>query len=244
MRNALASQRTVRASALGACIILAAQSASAAAPRQSPESILTAARQFLVEQIGPRDGKLRIKMSRIDPRLRLPACREGLNIETPRRGNLLGKVSVRISCHEALNRKPWSIFVSAKVTLLQAVYVAQGHIPRGTSITSKQIRLDERDVGEMRRGYFSHLEEIQGMIARQTIAPGQVLSSYLIKPPTLVKRGQTIAITARQGELIVRMQGKALSSGAAGERIQVRNLSSKRVVEGLITPSGEVAVSL
>ena len=127
---------------------------------------------------------------------------------------------------------------------MQAVYVAQGYIPRGTPITTNQIRLDERDVSRMRRGYFEHPEQVEGMIARQTIAPGQVLSSYLLKRPTLVKRGQTIAITARQGDLVVRMKGKALSSGAAGERIQVRNINSKRVIEGLITSDGEVSVSL
>lgn len=223
---------------------LTAQTVATAAARQTPESILTAARQFLVEQVGHGDGKLRIEMSRIDPRLRLPLCVDGMRVEAPQRGNLLGKISLHITCKEAVNHKPWSIFVGASVSLMQSVYVARGYIPRGTEVTLDQVQIGERDVTRMRGGFFERPEQIEGMIARQTIAPGQVLNTYALKPPTLVKRGQTIAIVARQGDLVVRMKGLALGNGAAGDRIQVKNTTSKRVVEGLVTPEGEVSVPL
>lgn len=247
MKHSQAFGRIFRVGIHGLAIIVtvgATSAVSAARSGQTSESILTAARQFLVEQLEHTEGKLQIEMSRIDPRLRLPGCLDKLQIEAPQKGRLLGKVSLRVSCNEASSHKPWSIFVSARVTLLQTVYIAQGYIPRGKPIAVQQVRLDERDVARLRNGFFSRPEQINGMIARQTIAPGQVLTSYLLKPPTLIKRGQTIAIIARQGDLVVRMKGKALASGAAGERIQVKNATSKRIVEGLITPEGEVSIPL
>jgi flagella basal body P-ring formation protein FlgA len=40
------------------------------------------------------------------------------------------------------------------------------------------------------------------------------------------------------------MSGKALADGVAGQRVQVRNLSSRRVVEGTVVAPGLIRVSL
>ena len=49
---------------------------------------------------------------------------------------------------------------------------------------------------------------------------------------------------AQSGLMVVRMKGKALASGAVGERIKVMNVKSRKKLEGVITSSGEVKVDI
>jgi flagella basal body P-ring formation protein FlgA len=42
----------------------------------------------------------------------------------------------------------------------------------------------------------------------------------------------------------VRMTGKALANGAAGDIIKIENLSSKQQLEGTVTARGEIQINL
>jgi flagella basal body P-ring formation protein FlgA len=55
-----------------------------------------------------------------------------------------------------------------------------------------------------------------------------------------VKKGNQVVILAQIGTLQVRMNGKALSNGAVGERIKVENNSSNRRIEATVIASGVV----
>ena len=59
----------------------------------------------------------------------------------------------------------------------------------------------------------------------------------------LVRRGDRIALAWNKNGIKVSMRGQAMKDGAAGERVMVKNLSSKRVIEGIVRDSGTVVVS-
>ena len=71
---------------------------------------------------------------------------------------------------------------------------------------------------------------------------GPVLSNML-KQPIILRRGESVSLLARSPTFEVRMEGKALMDGAVGDRVKVRNLRSKRIVEGRITETGTVLVN-
>jgi flagella basal body P-ring formation protein FlgA len=60
--------------------------------------------------------------------------------------------------------------------------------------------------------------------------------------PELVVRGQTVTLVAGSPGVEVRMQGKALASGAEGDRLMVSNLRSGRRVEGIVLSDGSVQI--
>ena len=76
------------------------------------------------------------------------------------------------------------------------------------------------------------------------MSDGAVLFPALLAPARLVKRGQSVVIVGISGGFQVRAQGKALADAAAGDSVAVENLSSRRVVQGLVQPDGTVRVSL
>jgi flagella basal body P-ring formation protein FlgA len=59
-----------------------------------------------------------------------------------------------------------------------------------------------------------------------------------------VSKGDQVVISARNSGLNVRMPGEALSNGAPGEQIRVRNLGSHRIIKARISGPGQVEVDL
>jgi len=83
-----------------------------------------------------------------------------------------------------------------------------------------------------------------GKITRRPIRKGQIISPRLLAERKLVHRGDTVQIVAASEGFNIRMTGVALEPGHLGERIEVRNVQSKRIIEGQVTKAGVVHVSL
>lgn len=60
----------------------------------------------------------------------------------------------------------------------------------------------------------------------------------------VVHKGDQVVISAGSSTIQVKMPGEALSAGAIGDQIRVRNLNSKRVVKARVTGPGQVEVAM
>jgi flagella basal body P-ring formation protein FlgA len=73
---------------------------------------------------------------------------------------------------------------------------------------------------------------------------GTVIQKNHLRPLNIVKRGESIVLVASAGTMEVRMQGTAMSDASLGDRVRVKNLSSERVVEGVVDGPGVVRVTM
>ena len=64
--------------------------------------------------------------------------------------------------------------------------------------------------------------------------PGAVLTRGMFRAKKLVHRGDRVTLSMKSGLVAVRVSGIAMSDGARGERVKVKNLSSKRTVDGTV----------
>lgn len=81
-----------------------------------------------------------------------------------------------------------------------------------------------------------------GLEARVAIYAGKPVRPGDLGPPTLVERNQLVTLVYLSGGLAISTEGRALSSGSAGEEIRVMNLGSRNTVTGRIGPDGTVYV--
>ena len=100
------------------------------------------------------------------------------------------------------------------------------------------------NVNRLSAGYFENYESLKGKVLTQNLSKGTILTQHLVKSPIAVKQGQMVTLVAKNSVIEVRMEGKALSRGAVGERIKVKNLKSKRIVEGVIVDKYLINVNL
>ena len=110
--------------------------------------------------------------------------------------------------------------------------------------TVADLTMAERDVGQLNQGYLSALPQAVGKKLTRALMPDQVLAPQHVEHAELIRRGDQVVITARSGGINVRMPGEALSDGALGRQISVRNQRSQRVVKARVTGPGQVEVAM
>ena len=209
-------------------------------PLQSHASITEAVKQFL--QKLPTESKIKrrsVSVGYLDSRLKLHQCQQPLETFLAPGAKPLGKTTVGVRCND---HKPWALYVSATVNAYARVYQTRRNIDKGVVLTLADIMPVERNLAQLNYGYFLDKNALIGKAASRRLNRDQIITPSQVAAPILIKRGEQVALIAKSSNFSVRMNGKAMMDGRKGELIKVKNLSSKRVVEGRVIRSGEVSV--
>lgn len=233
-------KRRIRALLIGLGLSQAAM--APAAEFQSHQDILDTARAFLDEQAtATHGGRVEAAIGRLDRRLRLKPCAEPLQAFMPRGARLKGNTSVGVRCPGPTE---WKIYVSGSIKVFGKVVVAAEPLLRGEAITPAQVKVVDRELSGLSYGYFEQPDRLQGMLADRAIPTGTVLTPNMVEAPRLISRGDRVTLLAGSDRIEVRMRGEAMSDGTRGERIRVKTLNSRRVIEGWVVSRGVVKVTL
>lgn len=168
----------------------------------------------------------------LDPALRLPRCGAALV------ARVQGSNSVEVGCPDG-----WRLFVPVRVRRSQTVLVLSRGIAPGETITTDAFVPETRDASRIVGAAVADPAQAVGRVARRTLSAGAVLSATDLVAQRLIRRGDNVALVSRRGGVEVRVVGKALGDAGESERVTVENLSSRRVVQGVVGPGGDVWVS-
>lgn len=212
-----------------------------------PEQLIGATRDFLERRVSDYlqrseiQGRHEVQINRLDPRLRLPLCDKGLTTSLESPTQPIGRVTVRVRCN---GNSPWTVFVPGQVRLYREVVTAIRPIKRESVLGPLDVALAERDIGLLNQGYLTSLQQAVGRKLTRPLQPDQVVAPAHVEQAEVIHRGDQVVISARSGGINVRMPGEALSDGALGKQISVRNQRSQRVVKARVTGPGQVEVSM
>ena len=168
----------------------------------------------------------------LDPALRLPRCGAALV------ARVQGSNSVEVGCPDG-----WRLFVPVRVRRSQTVLVLSRGISPGETITADAFVPETRDASRIVGAAVADPAQAVGRVARRTLSAGAVLSATDLVAQRLIRRGDNVALVSRRGGVEVRVVGRALGDAGESERVTVENLSSRRVVQGVVGPGGDVWVS-
>ncbi|WP_430540185.1 flagellar basal body P-ring formation chaperone FlgA [Pseudoxanthomonas mexicana] len=168
----------------------------------------------------------------LDPALRLPRCSQALI------ARVQGSSSVEVGCPDG-----WRLFVPVRVRRSQTVLVLSRGMAPGETITADAFIPETRDASRIVGAALADPAQAVGRVARRTLSAGAVLSATDLVAQRLIRRGDNVALVSRRGGVEVRVVGKALGDAGENERVTVENLSSRRVVQGVVGPGGDVWVS-
>ncbi len=230
-----------------AALALYASSVQSQAATTAPEQLIGATQKFLEQAVthylenSEIDGRHEIKVADLDPRLRLPLCDEDLTTSLESPAQPIGRVTVRVSCK---SQARWTVFVPAKVRLYRYTVILTNSLSRNSVISGQDVTLLERDVSRLKQGYLTDLSQAVGKKLTRSVLSGQVLLPTQMQEAEVIQKGDQVVINARTNTINVRMPGEALSKGAPGEQISVRNLHSKRVIRARVLGPGSVQVGM
>lgn len=231
---------TIRTRHRWSCLLLAwslVATTATAAQTQSHDSIRQAAEQHVLDQFDQKGQQVNATAKRLDSRLRLAACDEDLETFSPYSRKNISRITVGVRCNAA---NGWTLYVPVTLSLIKEVVIANRELPSDTILTPADITIEKRDVAKLHRGYLERPQQAVGKIVKRRIRQGAILTPGQLNIQHAVKKGTQVVIVARIGTLVVRMNGKALTNGAIGERIKVKNSSSNRQIEATVIDTGVV----
>jgi len=205
------------------------------------QNISDTARQFLDANIKKSQfSRIDIQMSQLDPRLRLSQCPLPLTTTLAPGSQFAGKTTVHLRCN---SRRPWTVYTTATIKLYGNVIQTAGPLTKGHILKKDDLMSVEEDLGRIKYGYFISKEKLIGKQLKRRLPQGRVIKANYVKAQTLVKRGELVTIVAENTGYSVKMTGTAMANGVLGDRIRVKNISSKRIVEGTIKEAGVVSIN-
>ena len=234
------NHRYIPGTVLAILLILAGP--ATAGDLQEHRSIQATAETFIAGVVHSSHGaEPSVTAGSLDSRLRLARCDVPLEAFQPSGSRMLGNTTVGVRC---TGSNTWTLYVPVSVSLFGDVVVAARPLPRSHLLTAADLKLARRDLAQLHAGYYSHIDQLVGKQAGRNIALDTAVSSLLVKEPLAVRRGQRVSLVANAGGLEVRMTGEAMSDGTAGERIRVRNLRSKRIIDGIVKSGTTIQVAM
>jgi flagella basal body P-ring formation protein FlgA len=210
-----------------------------ATPWHPTDDVVRTAEDYLREKLGRSDPRLSLQAGWLDPRVQMPQCSKPLSGFLRRGTKISSRTVVGVRCEGG---SPWKMYIAVDVMVRETVLIAARTLPSGHVVTAEDVRAEERDVSSMIGGYLSSPEELVGQRLKHQLIAGRVITPSMLQADLMIRRGQSVTILVRSDSLNIRMSGKALTDGAANQRIKVENLASRRVVEGLVRSPEHVEV--
>lgn len=218
-------------------VLLVMVSMPVAAEIQPVDDIRQAAVDFVLSQY--EADNVSASADRLDDRLRLARCDRELSAFAATAAAAGGNQSVGVRCE---GERPWTIYVPVRVTRSEDVVVLARPLQRDAVLAAEDLTTVQRDVAALSAGYFTRPEDLVGHRVKRSVAAGTVLTPVIVHRPPLIARGDRVTLVSGGSAVSVRAPGEALGDGRRGDRLRVRNLSSGKVVEGVIRGRGHVEV--
>ncbi len=125
---------------------------------------------------------------------------------------------------------------------LEAVVLARP-IARGEVLRDGDVAIERRPKSEVQADSVRELDAAIGMSLQQNVRAGQVIRSTDLARPQLVKRNEPVLIVYEVPGIVLTARGKAEEVGSLGDTVNVLNIQSKRVIQGIVTGPSQVTVT-
>ena len=122
------------------------------------------------------------------------------------------------------------------------VVAASKQIRRGIPLIKDDLNLISIPKTKFNTAHFTSIDMLIGMEPSQVIPRGTAITSNMVKPQTLVKRGEKVTIILEKSGLSVRNEGEALENGAYRQKINVFIPDTKQTIKGVVQSPGLIKI--
>lgn len=215
---------------------------SASNKRNYAESIENTAVEALTEKAEHLKALLKgdsyeISIAKLPSDLRLSECQTALTTSFLT-GDKVGAQRLRVRC----SSPNWSMFVRGNIDLFIPVLVSRRTLEKGEVLGKADLIFKQKNISKLRRGYLSSLSQLENREASKRIDAGDVITPSMLQTAHVVKRGNRVTLTASSAGFVITMPGEAMEDGELDQQIRVRNLSSGKIIRGIVSGKAEVIV--
>ena len=142
--------------------------------------------------------------------------------------------------HETLGT--WTANLRASVW--REVCVASHQLKRGESVTTETFARERRDILNVRESLADISASDDALEFTESVSTGTALTAHMVKPRTVLHRGQRADALVQDGAMIIKTRVEILEDGAPGETVHARNAATKRDLSGKVLDAKTILISL
>lgn len=218
----------------------AAAAAAAGQAIQPLASIAAAATGFVRAEMPPDQKDIVVSAGRLDPRLRFARCGGPLEASLLSGARLQAQASIAVGCRQGAT---WTVYVPVTVASRIQVWALKSPQAQGARLGADDVIAETRLVSGLALGYLTDAAQLSRCTLRHPLPAGAVLMSQDLLPDFMVRQGEQVTMVAAVDGIQVKAAGLALQDGRYGALIRVQNVSSSRVVQGIVAANRVVDVT-
>jgi flagellar basal body P-ring formation protein FlgA len=227
---------------LTASVLMSASAIAGPEATIEPVASIRATAEAYVRAQLPADASIAsITADRLDPRLHFARCQSPLRAGLPSGAALQARTTIGVSCDTGA---AWTVYVPVTTESVISILVLRRPVAQNERLAAEDVEVQKRKLTSTGVAFLTDTADLKRRTVKRPLPVGTALSMDMFTPDLLVHQGQEVTLIATLGGLQVRARGKALANGSAGARLRVQNLSSLKVVEGVVENEDVVRVAL
>lgn len=204
------------------------------------EAFLAELEKELMARLAIR-GDLKLSLTRPWSPVKLPAADFAVAITEMPTSGLSGTFFLRVKVSSGRELVgDWQVPLAAQ--LWQDVWVASSRLDRGQPLSAAVVSVQKVDVLRARSPLVSAEIDPASLDLVTSVAAGRPLTRRDVVGRPVVRKGQVVEVVAQNGMLAISMKAMALENGATGEQIRLRNLESRREINGEVINENKVQI--
>lgn len=132
--------------------------------------------------------------------------------------------------------------ITGRITLYRSVVVAAKRLERGQTITPDDVKLQSMDVFGQKSDLLFSVDQVAGMVMTRSVTPGKCVTPDEFRQAPAIEKGSVVKLVVRKNRLSIVTLGVLKEDGFKGASVEVENLTSGKIVRGLVQEDGTVAV--
>lgn len=136
------------------------------------------------------------------------------------------------------------IMVSADVKAYGQVIMTKRSLQKRHVVAEEDIYLSRMDIGKLPANSVGSPGELLGKSLKRSVKANIALKEDMVEMSQLVERGKSVVILLSHEGMIIRTVGKTKEKGYVGMPVKAINISSKKIVSGVLIDENTVKVEL
>ena len=151
----------------------------------------------------------------------------------------------RFSCEAEIFADRQSYTVSAvqgKYFLLTKVWVPAQNIAKGEVLTEEMLKTKSIRQSKLKPFMVTEKEKLIGQEAQRSLKEGKIINEKDVGAQVLVKRNDIVLAVYRTDRMQITAKAIAQQDGALGDRIELQNMKTHKVLTGIVQDASTVVI--
>lgn len=134
--------------------------------------------------------------------------------------------------------------LQGKFYILGEAYVPNRNINKGEEIRAEDLKKISLRINRLKPQNLTEAEKMVGKEAKRSLREGKIVNDKDVGEKQIIKKGDIVRLIYKTDKMLISANAEAMEDGCRGQKIEVRNTKSKKIVYGEAVDADTVIVNV